>query len=201
MNDELRDRIRRMDPMHPGVPTEPMTTKSSRELLENIMSTPTIERSDQAARRPRRVWYAAAAAALAAVLAAGGVLFFAGDDAPTNAAAPLELGLGDGGAMASCLPVSAEFLRDMSPALLGTATAVEGEKVTLRIDRWYAGDTGATEVVLHAPDGMQALIGGIDFQVGQQYFVTASEGVVNYCGYSDAYSPQLEAIFEEAFGA
>lgn len=197
MTDELRDRVRDLDPMHLGVPTEPVTAPSSRELLESIMSTPTIERPQPAA-RPRRVWYATAAAALVGAIAVGAILTNGNDPAP-SATAPLELGLGDGGAMQSCLPVSADILRDMSPALLGTATAVEGEKVTLRIDRWYAGETDATEVVLHAPAGMEALIGGIDFQVGQQYFVTATDGVVNYCGYTDAYSPTLEAIFEEAF--
>ncbi|MEX2322936.1 MAG: hypothetical protein WEA29_04105 [Acidimicrobiia bacterium] len=198
MTDEIRNRIRNLDPMHPGVPTEPMTTPSSRELLESIMSTPTIERPQLAA-RPRRVWYATAAAALVGAIAVG-VILNTNDPAP-SAAAPLELGLGEGGAMQSCMAVTADILRDMSPALLGTATAVEGEKVTLSIDRWYAGETDATEVVLHAPAGLQALIGGIDFQVGQQYFVTATDGVVNYCGYTDAYSPTLEAIFEEAFGA
>ena len=88
----------------------------------------------------------------------------------------------------------------MSPAFLGTATAVDGEQVTLSVDRWYAGDEYAT-VILTAPAGMEALIGGIDFQVGEQYFVTAANGVVNYCGYSDAYSPELAQVFEDAFGA
>jgi hypothetical protein len=198
MTDELRNRIRDLDPMHPGVPTEPVTAPPSRELLESIMSTPTIERPLPVA-RPQRVWYAAAAAALVGAIAVGALLSTR-DPAPTGAA-PLELGLGDGGAMQSCLPVSADILRDMSPALLGTATAVDGEKVTLRIDRWYAGETDATEVALHAPAGLEALIGGIDFRVGRQYFVTATDGVVNYCGFTDEYSPALEAIFEEAFGA
>lgn len=202
MNDELRDQIGRLDPMHPGVPTEEVTAKSSRELLEHIMSTPTIERPDPVRNRPRRLWYAAATAALAGVLAVGGLVMLNGDDeAPaTTTAEALELGLGEGGAMASCLAVSADILRDMSPAFLGTVTAVDGEQVTLAVDRWYAGEEYAT-VILHAPAGMEALIGGIDFQVGEQYFVTAFDGVVNYCGYSDAYSPELAAIYEEAFGA
>lgn len=207
MNDELRDQIGRLDPMHPGVPTESVTAKSSRELLEHIMSTPTTERPVPARPR-RRLWYAAASAALVAVVAIGGITLFNGDDAvddttttvPGVPPAALELDLGDGGAMASCLPVSADILKDMSPAFLGTVQTVEGERVTLAVDRWYAGG-GASLVALHAPAGMEALIGGIDFQVGQQYFVTAFDGVVNYCGYSDAYSPELAAIYDEAFGA
>lgn len=218
MSDELRDQIQRLDPMHPGVPTDPVTAPSSRELLENIMSTPTghkkespetvddqVTREPAVATRPRRPWYAFAAAALVAVVAIGGVTLFGGNDdsVPTTspvASPPLELDLGDGPGMASCLPVSAEILRDMSPAFLGTATAVEGEQVTLSVDRWYAGDEYES-VVLTAPAGLEALIGGIDFEVGGQYFITAFDGVVNYCGYSDAYSPGLEAIYEEAFGS
>jgi hypothetical protein len=198
MNDDIRERLRRTDPMNLDVPTEPVTTPSSRELLEAIMSTPTIDRPRSEA-RPRRLWYAAAAATMVAAIAVGAVL--TANDPAQTATAPLELGIGDGGAMQSCMPVSADILRDMSPALLATATAVDGEKVTLRVDRWYAGETDATEVVLHAPAGMEALIGGIDFRVGDRYFVTATDGVVNYCGFTDAYSPALEAIFAEAFGA
>lgn len=198
MNDDLRDQIGRLDPMHPGVPTEEVTAPSSRDLLEHIMSTPTIERPRPAGPRPRRIMYAAAAAGLAAVLAVGSVLVFSGEDAPE--AATMELGLGEGPGMASCLAVSADILDDMPVALLGTALAVDGETVTLSVDRWYTGgDTD--QVILHAPDGMEALIGGIDFQEGEQYFVAATDGVVNYCGYTDAYSPELAQVYEEAFGA
>ena len=207
MNDELRDQIRRLDPMHPGVPTEPVTTPSSRELLESIMSTPTIEKPEPVPARPRRrPWFALAAATLTVVVAVGGVVLLRGDEpTPTTttsvvASPPLELGLGDGPGIASCLPVSADILRDMSPAFLGTATAVNGEQVTLAVDRWYAGGDAET-VILHAPAGMEALIGGIDFQVGGEYFITAANGIVNYCGYSDAYSPELAQVFDEAFGS
>jgi hypothetical protein len=204
MNDEIRDQIRRLDPMHPGVPTEPVTAQSSHNLLEHIMSTPINERTERV-NRPRRVWFAVATAALAGVVAVGAFTLFNGDGATPDtttvvAGPPLELGLGEGGAMSSCMVVSADILKDMSPAFLGTVTAVDGEQVTLSVDRWYAGEAYAS-VILHAPAGMEALIGGIDFQVGQQYFVTAFDGVVNYCGYSDVWSPELAAVFAEAFGA
>jgi hypothetical protein len=218
MTDELRDQIQRLDPMHADVPTDPVTAPSSRELLENIMSTPVSSKKAPepaeeevtvepavAPVRLGRPWYALAAAALVAVVAIGGIALFTGGDDSTPgtsviASPPLELGLGDGGASASCMVVSAEVLRGMSPAFLGTATAVDGEQVTLSVDRWYAGDEYQS-VVLTAPAGMEALTGGIDFQIGEQYFITAFDGVVNYCGYSDAYSPELESIYEEAFGS
>lgn len=206
MNDELRNQIARLDPMHSDVPTEEVTTRSSRELMEHIMSTPTNDTPQRPGFARRRAWYAVATAALVAVVAIGGVSLLGGDDDPADttttvvAGPPLELGLGDGPGMASCMAVSADILRDMSPAFLGTATAVDGEQVTLNVDRWYAGEEYAT-VVLHAPAGMEALIGGIDFQVGQQYFITAAGGVINYCGYSDAYSEALAQVFTEAFGS
>ncbi len=45
-----------------------------------------------------------------------------------------------------------------------TVTAVDGETITLTVDRWYAGGDAET-VILHADQGMEALIGGIDFRV------------------------------------
>ncbi|WP_108667724.1 hypothetical protein [Euzebya rosea] len=124
------------------------------------------------------------------------------DAAPDTAldAAPLELSLGEGDALASCMALDVAVLAGMSPALAATATTVDGEAVTLSVDRWYAGGDADT-VVLHAPAGLQALIGGIDFVVGEQYLITASDGIVNYCGYSGPASPELTAAFDEAFGA
>ena len=43
MNDELRNQLERLDPMHPGVPIESVTTPSSRARLEQIMNTPLVE--------------------------------------------------------------------------------------------------------------------------------------------------------------
>jgi hypothetical protein len=45
------------------------------------------------------------------------------------------------------------------------------------------------------------LIGSVAFEVGQQYFVTAFDGVVNYCGFSGPVTPELQAIFDQAFPA
>ena len=64
MNDELRDQLAGLDPMHSEVTTEDVTTTSSRELLEHIMSTPTMERPERELRPRRRAWYAVATAAL-----------------------------------------------------------------------------------------------------------------------------------------
>lgn len=112
---------------------------------------------------------------------------------------PLDLDLGEGDALASCLPVDAETLSEMAPAFKATATEVDGETVTLTVDTWYAGADRAEAVELHATQGLEALIGGIDFQVGEQYLISATQGSVNYCGYSGPADATLTALFEEAF--
>jgi hypothetical protein len=195
MNDELRNEIRRLDPMPPGVPIEP----PSPDHLEDIMATaPT----DTTPRNPlRNRWYAAAGIAAVALGLAVAVPNLTGNDpAPSASGTPLVLSLGEGDGLASCLPFDVAILADMPLAFEGTVTAVDGEQVTLTVDRWFTGGDAAT-VELTAPAGMQALIGGIDFMDGGTYLVTATEGVVNYCGYTGPATPEYRAAFEEAFGA
>lgn len=113
---------------------------------------------------------------------------------------PLELSAGGGDAMAMCMAFDPAFLAEMTLAFEGTATAVEGERVTLEVDRWFKGGDAA-EVALVAPAGLEALIGGINFEEGKQYLVSATDGTVNYCGFSGEATPELRAGFEAAFGS
>lgn len=216
MNDDLRDRLRRLDPMHPDVPVEPPTTPSSRIRLEQIMNTPLIEdgtaagepspRPHRSGRPPRfgafgRPGLIAAGLAAAAVVAVAGAAVVGqfGDGGADDAAPPLELSLGDSTVMASCLPFDTDLLGTMSPAFAATATEVGDGTVTLDVDKWYAGGDAET-VMLAAQPGMQALIDGFDFVAGQQYLITAAQGTVNFCGFSGPATPELTAAFETAFG-
>lgn len=201
MNDELRQRLARLDPMSSEVPTEPTTSESSRELLEQIMSTSTEDRTERNT-SPRRTWAIGVAAVAALVLAvAGGVALTGGEDTPPLAQAPpLQLDAGGEDIMASCIMFSAEELERVAEvAFEGTVTAVEGDTVTLRVDNWYRGDEAVGEVVLNAPQGMEALIGGIPFETGGRYLISAQGGSVNYCGFSGEATPDLRADFEQAF--
>jgi hypothetical protein len=202
MSDELRERLARLDPMHSGVPTEPTTTESSQELLETIMSTPTKQPSEQSAAPSRRVWTLAVAAVAALVLAvAGGIAIYGGEDTPPTAAeAPLELTAGGNDVMASCIMFSPEELERVAEiAFEGTVDAVDGDTVTLTVDHWYRGGDDASEVVLRAPQGLEALIGAIPLEVGNQYLISAQDGNVNYCGFSGPSTGELRSGFEAAF--
>ena len=145
----------------------------------------------------------AVAAAAALVLAVGGVIAF-GDrtDGPSVAEGPpLELTAGGEDAMLSCIMFSVEELARVAEiAFEGTVTSVDGSRVTLTVDHWFKGGDAA-EVVLDAPQGMEALIGGIPFAVGDQYLITAQTGQVNYCGFSGPSTPEYRTAFEQAFGA
>ncbi|HVM55461.1 MAG TPA: hypothetical protein VNT54_09420 [Solirubrobacteraceae bacterium] len=197
--DELRDRLAAIDPAH-DVATEPPTTSSSRSRLERIMHTDPNVTTDRpstpgAARRPLLL---AAAAAVAVAVAGGVVLTRGGDESPVASGPPVELTLGASDAMASCLPVDAEILADMPVAFAGTATAVEGDTVTLTVEEWYAGGDAGT-VVIHAQSGMEALIDGFTFAEGEAYLVSAAEGTVSFCGFSGPATDELRAVYDEAF--
>ena len=70
--------------------------------------------------------------------------------------------------------------------------------ITLDVERWYTGGEGDT-VQITAPDGLEALIGGIDFVDGETYLVIATDGTVNYCGYSGPATPDLQSVYDAAF--
>ncbi|MEX2375386.1 MAG: hypothetical protein WD942_07335 [Dehalococcoidia bacterium] len=137
---------------------------------------------------------------LTASLAGGALLLAAACSSGEPDAEPaMELGAGGGGAMASCMAFDPAVLRDMPVAFEGTATDVDGERVTLEVDHWYQGGNG-DRVVLIASEGLEALIGGITFEEGETYLISASTGHVRYCGYSGEATDELRAGFEAAFG-
>jgi hypothetical protein len=156
----------------------------------------TSERIGSERAAARRRWLLPAAGASVATVAVAGVLLAGARSEPQ----PLELALPDaGGALASCLPFTVEYLAEMPTAFAGTVTGLTDGAVALRVDRWYAGGE-APDVVLTIPPGAHAaLIGTIDFAEGREYLVTAVDGAVNLCGYSGAATPQLLAAFDAAF--
>jgi hypothetical protein len=190
---ELRNRLKKIDPVSSGVETRSVSDERSQQMLEKIMDQ-TVKRNPN-----RMVQYLVGAAAVVA-LVIGGFAVFGGPADPQAPATAMELSLGDGDAMASCLAPSADVLRDMQIAFRGTATEIEGEYVTLSVDEWYVGGTEGV-VRLFAPAGLEALIGVIDFQQGDSYLISAWDGTVNYCGFSGEATPELQAMYDEAFAS
>ena len=152
----------------------------------------------------RRTWaWAGAAAALVLGATAVGIMT-GGPDTPHVGAAPtntvMTLALPANDAAGSCLQFSVDVLRPMEVALAGTATEVTSESVTLAVDHWYRGDDGSDQIELTRHDQAVALEGGIAFEEGRRYLITATDGQVNGCGFSSEWTPEMAAAFAEAFG-
>ena len=97
------------------------------------------------------------------------------------------------------MPFSQSILADMPVAFSGTATEVANGVVTLEVDHWYRGGD-AQQVSLVAPDpATVSLEGGLTFTAGTRYLVTATNGTVNFCGYTAAWTSDLERVFDAAF--
>jgi hypothetical protein len=212
-DDQLRDRIGRLDPLaHPefdGASIDPITSREARSRLETIMSTPLseVETSDLQPRAARRwMTISGVAAAAVAAVAIGVVAFDGGDDDAPQVAddqpgklTVLDLSSGVDDAMAMCIALDPTIIAQSQVAFKGTVTAADAGVVQLTVDDAYVG-VDAQAVTLSAPDGMQALIGGVEWEVGGEYLVTAWDGVVNYCGQTGPATPELQAMFDQAFG-
>ncbi|MGB8361803.1 MAG: hypothetical protein WCE80_10435, partial [Acidimicrobiia bacterium] len=163
-------------------------------LLERIMSVELEKREGAPARGARMRWLPAAAVVVLLVAVAGVLASLNGE--PTS----MELAAGGEDPMMSCIQFSVEELAKAPLAFEGTVISSEGEKVTLNVDTWFTGgDTD--QVVLNAPQGLEALIGGMPFVAGETYLISAYDGNVNYCGFSGPATPELRSAFEAAFGA
>lgn len=197
MSEDLEARLRAADPARSVV-----DDSVDRDLLEALMSDTETSTETRPAPGARRRWAPAlAAAALVAAVGAGGYAILSpGDEAPREAASVTELSLPAGDSMASCIAFDVEILRNMPVAFSGTAVEVEDGRVLLGVDRWYrGGDTDQVRLVTPGEE-MVALIGSVTFEEGGRYLVTATDGVVNSCGFSAEWSPEMAENFERAFG-
>jgi hypothetical protein len=189
-------------------PTAPTDRSSDGSTTDRAAVGGTVERADRSTPvrnepRRRRWTFAALGAAAAGVLAVAGAavggVFDGGE--PNLASEPTVLELSGGEtdpSMMSCIQIDPSIIAQSPVAFRGFVDSVEGETVTLTVDRWYAGGD-ADVVTITAPLGMEALIGSIDFVVGEPYLISAYEGVVSYCEMSGPATPERQQMYDEAF--
>lgn len=118
------------------------------------------------------------------------------EDTSSQAAEPVSLTLPES-SDAKCMMVSPEVLAQMDTAFEGTVTAIEGDQVTLEVDRWFAGGESDTVVVTQQDTAISVPV--VEFEEGGTYLVSATDGVVSMCGFSAESSPELSATYEQAF--
>ncbi len=97
-----------------------------------------------------------------------------------------------------CAAPSATFLRTVDQAAAGTVIEVADKRIVLDVDHWYTGEE--TDQIALAPGaGIPALTLTTNFEQGQRYLVSATDGVVTVCGYTAPYSKDLADLYDEAF--
>lgn len=105
----------------------------------------------------------------------------------------------DGSMAGKCAMPNAETLAGFDTAFAGTVTSVADGTATLAVDDWYAGGEAPTVTVESPSQDLQDLLMAVDFQEGQSYLVSATGDRVTLCGFTAEESPELQALYDEAF--
>lgn len=190
--------LRRMQAADPAR-TFQMADSWMSDQVEATMSTTPVEPKF----RPRRWAPALASAATLAVIGGGAYAFLGGNDPAStrdSTAITLNVPTGTGTSINSCVPFDVRYLRDMPVAFSGSATEVGEDSVTLEVDRWFKG--GDADVVRLANYDLSAVsLDGFKFEEGDRYLITATDGTVNFCGYSGPWNQERADAFDEAFSS
>lgn len=213
---QLRALLGQADPARSLTPADP---EGLARLLEDTMNDTTDTSGDTAGatstRRGPVTWLAGAAAAV--LLVGGGFAFasqlrddepsvdMAGDaTTPTTAAAttaPVVMTLQAPSMGAKCAAPTPELLSQFDTAFEGTVTSVDGDVVTLAPTEVFAGEKADEVEVVGSGIDPRALGGVVTFEVGQTYYVSASDGQVSACGFSGSASDEsLQQLYDVAFG-
>lgn len=105
----------------------------------------------------------------------------------------------DGSTAGKCAMPSAEVLSTFDTAFEGTVTSVEDGTATLEVGQWYAGGEASTVTVEAPSRSLDDLLMAVDLQEGQTYLVSADGDRVTLCGFTAETTPELEAMYAEAF--
>lgn len=214
-DDALRALLRTSDPASSLPPADPARVA---RLLEDTMSHDTLSsetREPGSRARGPLTWLVAAAAA--AVIVGVGLFAVLGGDDPRDGqvpvaddSSPAEPGepatgtvtaLTAPGAQAGrCMMPSADVIAQQEVAFQGAVTSIEDGTVVLDPTAFYAGEETETVTVEAPAEALQQLLVAVDFEVGETYLVSASDGQVTLCGFTGPATPELEALYAEAFG-
>jgi hypothetical protein len=207
-DDELLARLWSVDPASSLPPADPAWVA---RLLEDTMTdveregetVPTRETGTHG--RNPLTWLVAAAAVLiiAGVGAFGLLAHDSGDKVPGAGSDPVHtvthLSAAPGGSSGKCMVPNADLLGTQTLAFAGTVQEFTGGVVTLVPTHFYAGDvTDVVEIEVPSAD-MHALVGAVQFEDGGRYLVSATGGRVTVCGFSGPVTPELTALYEQAF--
>lgn len=105
----------------------------------------------------------------------------------------------DGSTAGKCAVPSAETLATFDTAFEGTVTAMADGTATLSVEEWYAGEEASTVTVEAPSKALEDLLMAVDFEEGRTYLVSADGDRVTLCGFTAEASPELEALYAEAF--
>ena len=204
MDDNLRQRLGRLDPVPTSEPTDTSSTPRVRALLEEIMSTPVQPDQHVAVPAPtppskRRLAMLAGVAAAVIALAVG-IAIANGGGTSTKSQLSFALPAGRPG-QNSCIQFSTDLLAQAADAFSGTVTAVGDGTVTVAVDHWYKASGAKPAVVTLTSDTTAGAVNelGVQFAQGTKYLVSATDGHVNGCGYSGEATADLQAAFATAF--
>lgn len=148
------------------------------------------------------------------VLALGGLAGCGGDDAAEDGSeettSSSDAGSGaasdtlaltaDPAAAGKCAVPSAEVLATFDTAFAGTVTSLEDGTATLEVDEWYAGDEASAVTVRSPTKDLADLLMAVEFEQGKSYLVSADGDRVTLCGFTAEQGPELQAMYDEAFG-
>lgn len=223
-DDELLARLRAVDPASSLPAADPDRVA---RLLEDTMDNDLLTESRETGARHRGplTWLVAAAAAL--IIAGAGVfaVLELGDDTagpptvaedptgeptgepageptgePTGSATVTELSAPASAAYGRCMVPNVDTLGGADLAFAGTVDDITDGLVTLSPTRWYAGTPTDEVTVADSSPDLQALIGAVDFRVGQSFLVAASaDGDVFVCGFTGPEQPPLTDLYAQAF--
>ena len=99
---------------------------------------------------------------------------------------------------ATCPKVDSTLIASDPIVFKGVVTVHREGYVEFEVEQAYAG-VSAKVVTLTATQSVDFWLGPVHWEVGSHYLVTAAAGVVNFCGETGKATPELQAVFDQAF--